>query len=122
MIDERNQQLLDKRIENRNKIEGPRIGDFVIKDGQSLRFTYDWGVDIQTTVPSSHPCSGDMSFHLHKDGEVGFSGSLDHAIPKDKLRLTDEVRNGSFWFFKDDWVTAHNGILVNAPCRVYAYE
>lgn len=119
-LDQKDSELLQERIANRNKIAGPRIGDFVIMlDDTERRFTHDWGNEIQTTVGPKHPCYGDSSMHLFKNGYAQFSGSLDRAIAKSALVDTGEVKDGHFWFFHHDWATAHNGVHVMAPCRVF---
>lgn len=122
-VDEIDLELLKNRIIERNKILVPLVGDFVIfPNNKYRRFTYDWGNDIQTTVGPDRSCYGDESFYLESDGYSSFSGSLDHAIMKDKLILTNEIRNGSFWFFHHDHPCAHSAVRVNVPCKVYRYE
>ncbi len=121
-VDGLDKAILAARIEEWDKHEGPRVGDFVNTSKGLLRLTHDWGEDIQTTVPGTHPCAGDVSFYFSKGGYMSFSGSLDHGIPKARLQLTPEVREGSCWFFSHDYVEAHNGVHVKVPCRVYQFE
>lgn len=119
-FDEKDQAILDERKAARDQIEGPRIGDFVkFADGTYKRFTHDWGTDIQTTSGTN---PGDTSFYLGRMGYASFSGSLDPALPKDKMTLTDEVKEGGFWFFHHDYHTGHNGVYFRTACRVYAYN
>lgn len=121
--DEKDLELLADRIKARDKRQGPRVGDFVqLTDGTERRFTHDWGSDIQTTVGPSHPCDGDASFYLGNNGGADFSGSLDRAIPKSQLTDTGETKSARFWFFHHDYMTAHNGVSVVAPCRVFRQE
>ena len=118
--DEKDLELLQARIDKRDKLQGPRIGDFVqMLDGTERRFTHDWGNEIQTTVGNGHTCFGDVSIYLDRDGYASFSGSLDRPIDKTGLVLTEETKPGRFWFFHHDYATAHNGVYVKAPCRVF---
>lgn len=118
-LDQRNMDILSTRISAWNQNEGQRVGDFVrMLDGSTRRFTHDWGDDIQTTVGKSHPNDGDCRIYLG-NGYTEFSGSLDRAILKTSLLLTPEVLPGSFWFFRNHDIRAHNGVNVKAPCRVY---
>jgi hypothetical protein len=117
-FDEIDAAILERRSLAYNAISGPRVGDFLETTEGLLRFTHDWDDAIQTTVRPSHPCHGDMSFYLG-DGYVEFSGSLDPAIDKTKLRDTGEQREGTFWFFHHDYKTAHNGVPCKMQCRVY---
>ena len=113
-FDEKDAELLAARIVDRDKIDGPRIGDFVqFADGTLHRFSHDWGEDIQ------HSEHG--SFYFGREGWVDFSGSLFQAILKSKLRPIGD-RPGRFWFFHHDLTGAHRGVDCEAPCRVYAYD
>lgn len=110
--------ILAEREKLFNAVEGPRVGDFLRTPDGMLRFTHDWGEDIQTTVRAKHPCYGDASFYL-SEGYASFSGSLDSAISKTLLRDTGEKQDGSFWFFHHGWVTAENGVYFKMPCRIF---
>ena len=115
-IDERDREILAERIEKWNsRQDGPRVGDFVITQRGMLRFTHDWGDDIQTTVRPGY----DSSFYLSGSGHMSFSGSLDPGVLKTDLELTNEVQEGSCWFFSHGFAEAHNGVYVTVPCRVY---
>jgi hypothetical protein len=117
-FDEQDALLLAHRETLYNQMNGPRVGDFLrVADGV-LRFTHDWGDSIQTTVRPTHPCYGDASFYL-SEGHVSFSGSLDSAIDKAKLRDTGEKLAGSFWFFHHNQPAAANGVYFKMPCRVF---
>lgn len=117
-FDALDQEIRDIRAKGYDVLPGPRVGDFLrVADGKFLRFTYDWGTEIQTTVrPTSNSDSG--SFYLG-DGEASYSGGLESAIDKRKLRDTGEKRLGSFWFFHHNYRAAHNGVSVKIPCRVF---
>jgi hypothetical protein len=115
-LDAQDAAILAARQTLRNKIQGPRIGDFVcMKDRTLRRFTYDWGDAIQVT--STLP--GSQRFYLHTNGQLDYSGGLDQAIPKIRLKPADKTQPGSAWFFRHDQHGAHNGIDVTLPCRVF---
>lgn len=118
---ERDAAILERNAAARDRIEGPRVGDFVVfADGSRGRFTYDWGNGIQTTVRPKRGGYefGAGSFYLGPDG-VSYSGALDPMIPKAQLADTGETALGAFWFFHRDWACAHSAVYVEAPCRVY---
>jgi len=115
-LDTRDQELLAELTAKwtATENEGPRVGDFVITSKGMLRFTHDWGEDIQTTVRPGY----DASFYLGHGG-MSFSGSLDPGVPKSALEPTDQMQDGSCWFFSHGFAEAHNAVYVTVPCRVY---
>lgn len=118
-FDSRDADILAGRIAEWNKIDGPRVGDYVrMLDGSLRRFTHDWGDEIQTTCGDQHPCRENQSFHFG-NGYMSFSGSLDPSIPKTTLDQTSEVIEGPAWFFHHDFMQAHSGVYCKVPCRVY---
>lgn len=118
-FDDRDAELRARYLAAWDRIEGPRVGDYVdLPDGSRRKFTHDWGDGLQTTCGPRHPCHGDTSFYLG-DGYTSFSGSLDPAIPRDKIQATDEVADGRFWFFHHGHTQAHNGVYFSVPCRVF---
>jgi hypothetical protein len=117
-FDHEDAQILAKREIIFNQMEGPRVGDFLRTPEGFLRFTHDWGNEIQTTVRPSHPCNGDASFYL-SEGHVSFSGSLNPSIAKASLRDTGEKQDGSFWFFHHNSAGADMGVYFRIPCRVF---
>lgn len=116
---EKNLALLAERIKARDEREGVRVGDFIKLQGVYMRATHDWGDGMQTTCTKQGDATNHGGFYLCKSGGVSYSGSLDPQIEKAELRLTDETRLASFWFFNEDYASAHNGISVKVPCRVY---
>jgi hypothetical protein len=52
-------------------------------------------------------------------GEESRIITRESGVPSDSLTLTDERLPGRFWFFHHDHWTAHNGVDVEIPCRVY---
>lgn len=118
-FDNEDQGILNNRIEQWNKRQGPRVGDYIqMLDGTVRRFTHDWGNTIQTETPGNKFGS---SFYFG-NGYMEFSGGLDRAIPKEQIRATTETKDGYAWFFHHDWKTAHNGVHFNVPCRVYQQQ
>ncbi len=115
-LDKKDKQILSDRIAAWNKRRGPRVGDYVkMLDGTTRRFTHHWGDGLQVTCAHN----ADTSFYLG-DGYMSFSGSLDPCIPLENIKDTGKKRNGWAWFFHHDSRCAHNGVQVEAPCRVYA--
>jgi hypothetical protein len=110
-FDATNQAILARNIAAYDKIDGPRVGDFLeLPNGDLTRFTYDWGFKLQT---------GLGSFYLG-NGYCSFSGSLNHGISTDDVVRTDRTRSGSCWFFEDDIPGAGRGLDITADFRVFA--
>jgi hypothetical protein len=87
-------------------ITEPHEGDWVIFPGDIVRrISYDWGDSVQTSDTKFG-----SSFYLGDGGFASFSGGLYSSIPKTELELTDEVREGAFWFFHNGESRAHNGV------------
>lgn len=120
LLDEIDDDLYLNIIRNWSNVEGVRVGDFLkVSENEYLRFTHDWGDSIQTTCGKGHPCAGNASFHAFSHGRLQFSGSLAPAIPKNKLIETEEIKDGSMWFFHHDERKANNSVKTTLPCRVY---
>ena len=109
-------------VEAREKLEGPRIGDFIfLKNGNTERFSHDWGDSLQT--------SSSGSFCLSSDGRVSFSGGLNPSINKGKIRETSvnhyndhtgfSGMTGKFWVYYNGRLCANCAVHVNLDCRVY---
>lgn len=111
--DEANYKLLIARLENFDKMEGARVGDWLLlPNGDYTRFTHLWDDHIQTGGSSDSYCMG-------KSGCLSYSGGLDRGINLDCIEQTAEVKNGRIWFFSKDWAKADNGVYYNIPCRVF---
>ena len=114
-FDDHDQVMADICKASRNKRRGPRIGDFVdMPDGRTMRFSHDWGDDIQISEGGS--------YYLMASGGVSMSGGLEPAIDKAKLTKTRRAQPGTFWFFHHGHSRAHNGVYFQIPCRVYKYD
>ena len=113
-FDHRDQLILEEIIPLREAIQGPRQGDFVrFPTGEIERFCHNWK-DSQQTSPI---WAG--SFFLFGNGQASFSGSLNPAIPQDTIAPTDEMMEGSFWFFHHNASGAGRGVSFKIPCRVF---
>lgn len=113
-FDNRDQLILEGIIPNRDAIEGPREGDFVrFSTGEIERFSHEWKDGLQT----SPIWAG--SFFLYGNGQASFSGSHNPSIPRDSIKPTDEVMDGSFWFFHHNFSGAGRGVSFRIPCRVF---
>lgn len=115
-LDVTNLFILAKKVEAREKIKTPRIGDFIFMlDGSLRRFTHDWRDSMQVTPPNT--CG---SFFLGSSGGAEYSGSLDPAIDKNKIKeIPCQEMNGRFWFFHRDIPAAHSDVYADIVCRVY---
>lgn len=116
---EKNLDLIAIREHTREKLEGPRIGDFILIDDKYLRFTHDWGNSIQTTCKRHRDATDHHGFHSNRNGTTSYSGSLDPQILKVDMVLTEEKRDAVFWMFNEDYAMAHNAVYFRLPCRVF---
>jgi len=119
MLDARDTEILAHRMAQLNEREGPRVGDWVILQGDGdfnerlRRFTHDWGDTIQTNDPGD---SG--SFYLG-DGYCSYSGALAPGIDKKSLTNSGQTRLGRVWFFRHNIHEAHNRVNTAAEFRVF---
>lgn len=121
LIRERDYKLLTSRLKKRAELpERPLVGDWVrLPDDSMRRVTHDWDDRLQLTS-GSFP--GDASFHIDREGYCSFSGSLSQAIPLEHFTVTDEAKDGSCWFFSNDWAYAHSGVYIRVPFRVWQID
>lgn len=120
--DERDAQILATRVADRDRRNGPRLGDVVIfANGSRGRFTHNWGDGMQTTVrrDTAGGIFGEGSFHLSEGGGMSYSGALDPTIPMARLEDTGEVELRQCWFFHHGYMRAHSAVQAVIPCRVY---
>jgi hypothetical protein len=90
----------------------PRVGDYVIMpDGSYERAAYVWPEGIQTCKSGS--------FHIGIGG-ASMSGSLNPVIPNKKFKiLSEERKEGAFWFFHHGNQCASNAVGLKTGCRVF---
>ena len=111
IFDEKDSAILAERILFWNERVGPRVGDYIrLQDGTLARFTYHWPEGLQTGYGGS--------FYIGT-GYASYSGSLNPNIPINRIQVTGDVMDGTFWFFHHDSHCAHNGVDVKVPCRIY---
>ena len=110
--DEIDHNNVTKKLILFNRSPDPRVGDYVIvPDGTYERFSYfHEGIGLQTTTGGS--------FFLG-DGAASYSGGLKSVISLKNLERTRERKPGIFWAFHHNDMRAHNGIGIEAVCRVY---
>ena len=104
-------EIATRRLQAWNAIKEPRLGDYLIVDGKYHRMSHIW----ETTIQHSES----WSFYIGENGCISFSGGLNTGIKKEKIVPTDEMKDGDFWFFHNDWMKKDNGVGITAKCRVY---
>ena len=111
-----NDEIFKSRVEQYDKIEGIRVGDWVrFPDGTMNRVTHIWDVEPERQIQTGGNGCG---FYLG-DGYISYSGGLDPAVPESKFTLVPETKLGWVWFFKKNYRAAHNGIDYEMPFRVF---
>lgn len=115
-LDEKDQKFLNEMLMQRDEIQGPRIGDYVLfSSGQLERFSYDWTDKFQTSPGGS--------FHLGRDGYASLScGGLNPSINKSELVASNASLPGPFWFFHHGVAGAGRGVYIDLPCRVFTTD
>lgn len=116
-LDDRDQAILAQRRAVLNHYKGVRVGDFVrFADGVVRRVAHIWrdedGIDFSIQT------SNGGSYYLGT-GYVSMSGSLYDGIKPWVLTRTDELREGSVWFFHHDLAGAGRGVNATMEFRVY---
>jgi hypothetical protein len=107
---EKNRGILRERFIAFSKRRGPRIGDYIKRlDGKTSRLSVSWEDTFQ---------SGSGDYYLGDNG-ISFSGSCDTGIIRENLERIPGHCNALFWFFKDDFWSANNGVSFSIPVRVY---
>ena len=115
-INEKTQKMIEEIEKRRNNLAGPLVGDYVkYPDGTYKRFSHAWDDGIQVTCYYGNG----GSFFLCSNGKASYSGGLDPSIPYPKLKITEEIKEGLFWVFKDDVHMAFNGVHFNMDCKVW---
>ena len=110
---ENNLRLINKRIEQFSKVDGPRVGDYIIlKDGTYGRFTSEWDDKIQI----GGEVNGSYYFGY---GYLSHSGGCGRAINQTNMELTSEIYIGTVWFSCDDISGADRRVYANIEHRVF---
>ncbi len=118
VMDDIDRNILAARVARRDRVQGPRPGDFVMIPGdpEPIRLIIAGLNGISTTRPNNSP-----RCYLTPEGRLDPSGgrrSLDH-IAKSQLIDTGETKPGACWFFHHDVLAPKGGIHVEIDCRVY---
>lgn len=118
-LDPRDNLILADRRASLDAIRTPRVGDFVrFADGTERRISHLWTEMEDWGMEDNAQTSDGGSFYLGH-GYVSFSGSLYGGTPINKLRLANDKKLGSVWFFHHDYARAHNGVDAEIPFRIY---
>jgi len=109
-----NLNILQSRECEYNKIEGARVGDYLLLPyGIYTRFTHKWeeANKIQTGGLQE-------SFYLG-NGYISYSGGLDNGIKLNEIERIDEMKPGYVWFFDNDRQGAGRGVSFEMNFRVF---
>lgn len=108
-------RILREAIAELDKVEGPRLGDFVkFQDGSINRISVNrHRNEVQTTQHGS--------FFLGKGGFMEFSGACGAPIARERLTPLSETLEGDVWTFHHGYVVAGGRVDGKVPFRVYAY-
>lgn len=118
-LDTNDAQILRQRTAALDTIEGPRCGDFIrFANDIERRISHLWTEMEDYGMEDAAQTSDGGSFYLG-DGYVSFSGALYGGTPIEKLRLTEDKKLGSVWFFHHNVQKAHNGVNTTLPFRIY---
>jgi hypothetical protein len=121
----KNAEILAERIAAYDKIEGPRVGDYLDfaepqrsryegRTASSFRIAHDWGDRVQPAC-----CGGDTGSFYFSVGSMSYSGGLTPPIPTSRLEATGLHRSGCLWFFSENITGAGRGVHFSAQFRVF---
>ena len=111
----KNAEIRAERIAVYDKIDGPRVGDYMeFPGGKTFRIAHDWGDQVQ---PAS--CSGDSGSFYFSVGSMSYSGGLTPPIRTSRLEATGRYRSGCIWFFSENITGAGRGVHFRAQFRVF---
>lgn len=112
-LDAIDEKMRQNRMNARDTIEGPRIGDYIrFPCGQLERFSHNWGDGFQTSLGGNTI--------LNANGYASFTnGGLNPIVPREEMTPTDELKDGVFWFFHHDYRGPGRAVFFTIPCRVY---
>jgi hypothetical protein len=111
----KNAEILAERIAVYDKIDGPRVGDYMeFPDGKAFRIAHDWGDQVQPAT-----CEGDTGSFYFSVGSMSYSGGLTPPIHTSRLGATGRYRSGCFWFFSENITGAGRGVHFGAQFRVF---
>jgi hypothetical protein len=118
---ERNFVLAVERINKKLDFDSPSVGDFIKVKDRYLRIAlvfYDDNNNIE-----SFQYTEDGSFYMSENGNCSYSGGFcfdfGGRIETKFLRLTEETKQGGFWFFSQDRAGAHKGVYFKGDFKVW---
>lgn len=118
-VDPKNISILHSRLSAREKLSGPRVGDWLRRlDGSETRMTHIWDLDEDGLHVQDGGTFGG-SFYLQSTGHEDYSGGLNPGIPASTMELTEEIKDGLVWFFDRDWPGADRGVTFKIQERVW---
>jgi len=102
-------------ISNRQKIPGPRVGDWVYNPSTEnySRIVHDYGSDIQIGG------SQDSSYFLYNSGWEEFSGTCLTVYPKTRLVDDNRTKAAFVWIFHEGSAGAGRRVDMEIQERVY---
>ena len=118
-LDPKNLDMLRTRLAEREKITGPRVGDWIVRlDGTRSRATYVWDLGGEDAHVQDGGSEG-AAFYLLSSGHESYSGGLNPGIPTSSLQLTEETQEGWVWFFHRDHWMRDNAVSFPIQERVW---
>jgi len=119
-LDQRDRDILRKRVKLLNKRKGPRVGDYLrLPDGKITRITYIWS-NSDGSPYSIQAGGGNYGYYLG-DGYVSYSGGLDPGFKMSKYTIKRSgTKPGHVWFFHNDWREADNSVNAVVRFRVFS--
>ena len=118
VLDERDAVIQAERAEWLADRSEPGVGDFLDYGNTTKRIAHVWDFKDGSKV-TVQPTSGAGSFYLGGDS-ISYSGGLETGIDVDRLVEVPSRKHGKVWFFHHDYPTAHNGVDVFVPFKVWA--
>lgn len=121
-----NDEILAARTAARERIAGPRVGDFLRlpridpRQPEFTRFTHHWDhpeAPEKSTMQTGGSRHG--RYYFFDSGELSYSGGLHPGIPVSALIPTADTMPGSVWFFDRNESGPGRGVDFEVPCRIY---
>lgn len=113
-----NDEILAYRRALYDRIQGPRVGDFLRlprideRIPEFTRFTHEWDTTLQTGG------SRYGGFYL-SESYISYSGGLHPGLAKADIVATDETTEGQVWFFDGNIAGAGRGVYFQIPFRIF---
>ena len=117
----RTTEHLLKCLKEREAIEGPRVGDFILRKNGALERLCVQSVDSFQSYENGSYC-------LHSSGTVSYSGTCGDVIKRENIKewyyFFDDFTgakgfSGQFWICYNGYLTGNCSVIVNLECRMY---